>query len=145
MLLARSWSLQPLRSKRSRASGSLDYVVRSTDRLYRCGVAVEKLSFHAGKNIAPSNPGTKHLRRQIQTEGFDQIGARRALTFPSTLYMIMSFVIYGSGGRIRWSLHAAAGCAEKARTANRLADEFLELDAGRRDCQRARLDTWDDC
>src|SRR5262245_54770200 len=38
---------------------------RSTDRLCRCGAAVENLahsaSFHSLENNAPSNPGIKHL------------------------------------------------------------------------------------
>jgi len=43
----------------------LTMLYRSTDCRCRCGAAVENLahsaSFHSWENIAPSNPGIKHL------------------------------------------------------------------------------------
>ncbi len=48
-----------------RSQALLTMLYRSTDRLCRCGAAVENLahnaSFHSLENNAPSNPGVKHL------------------------------------------------------------------------------------
>src|SRR5436190_23847242 len=65
---------------RAALSGSLEYVVCSTDRLCRCGAAVENLahsaSLHSLENNAPSNPGIKHLadraERVLAGVGFRQ-------------------------------------------------------------------------
>jgi len=47
----------------------LTMLYRSTDRLCRCGAAVENLahsaSFHSLENNAPSNPGIKQLGRRL--------------------------------------------------------------------------------
>ncbi len=60
---------------------------RSTDRLSRCGAPVKNLahsaSFHGMENIAPSNPGIKHL--SFDADGFGGASAAVIAVFKGTI------------------------------------------------------------